>query len=254
MKTHTTLALLLLFTATIARAQAPAQVVSQPLPPAISTAGSAEIHVKPDTADLSFEIEIRNVDLAAARKQQAAITAKLLTALRAAGIEEKDLNASQITISPTWNERRGVETASVRFYSVSQSVSCTTHDVDKVPEINTAAIASGVTSMTPVVFSSSELRKYRDQARQQAIRAAKEKADALAGELGSKVGKPLAINEYEPYRSYGGANGFNNVNTMNYSNTRTTNMGDNGDEAARASYAPGTITITANIAVTFLLE
>src|SRR5271170_5453473 len=114
---------ILLLTASIAHGQ---QVLPPP-PPMISTTGSAEIHVKPDVADLSFDIEIRNVDLAAARKQQAAITAKLLTALRAADIKEDDLQASQIAIGPAWNERHGVETATVKFYTVSQTVSCTVH-------------------------------------------------------------------------------------------------------------------------------
>lgn len=192
-----------------------AQQAAPPLPPPmISTNGSAEIHVKPDLADLSFEIEIRNVDLAAARKQQAAITAKLLAALRAAEIKEQDLQASQVTISPTWNERHGAETATVKFYSVSQTVSCTARDVEKVPDITTAAIATGVTGMSPAVFRTTELRKYRDEARAQAIRAAKEKADALAKELGVKVGAPRTIQETEAYAYSGRMNYANSVQNV----------------------------------------
>jgi len=34
-----------------------------PLPPLVSTTGSAQIRVVPDLADLFFEVEVRNVDL-----------------------------------------------------------------------------------------------------------------------------------------------------------------------------------------------
>jgi len=44
-------------------------------------------------------------------------------------------------------------------------------------------------------FRTSELRKYRDQARQMAIKAAKEKAVALAKELDMTVGTPRNISE-----------------------------------------------------------
>jgi len=214
----------------------------------ISTNGSAEIHVKPDVADLSFEIDIRNVDLAAARKQQSAIAAKLLAALRAGGIAEPDLKTSQITVTPAWNERRGTDPTTVKYYSVLQTVSCTVHDVDKVPDLTTSALNAGVTGVSPAVFRVTDLRKYRDQARVQAIRAAKEKAVALAGELDAKAGKPYSINETELYRYWGaGAMGNNSIQNVSVAAPA-------GDDDALSSFAPGTITVTASIQVSFLLE
>lgn len=242
-------ALLLLLAAPIANAQ---QAVSPLPPPMISTNGSAEIHLKPDLADLSFEIEIRNVDLAAARKQQAAITAKLLAALRAAEIKEQDLQASQVTISPYWNERHGAETATVKFYSVSQTVSCTLHDVEKVPDLTTAAIAAGVTGVSPAVFRTSDLRKYRDEARAQAIRAAREKAEALTKELGVKVGAPRSIQETEAY-AYSSRLNYSNSNNIQNVGVVEAGAGGGGD-AAQPAFAPGMITVSASISVSFVLE
>ena len=244
MKHHILPALVLLLAAPVVNAQQAALP-----PPMISTNGSAEIHVKPDLADLSFDIEIRNIDLAAARKQQAAITAKLLAALRAADIKEQDLQASQVTISPVWNERRGVETATVKFYIVSQSVSCTLHDVDKVPDVTTAAIATGVTGVSPAVFRTVDLRKYRDEARAQAIRAAKEKAEALTKELGVKVGAPRSIQETEAYAYAGRMNASNSIQ-----NVSVVEAGGGGGDAAQPAFAPGMITVSASISVSFVLE
>jgi uncharacterized protein YggE len=242
---HKTLPVLFLL---VAASIAHGQLAMQPLTASISTNGSAEIHVKPDLADLSFEIEIRNVDLTVARKQQAAVITKLLGALRAAGIGEQDLQTSQVIIKPVWNERHLANIATVRFYSVTQTISCTLHDVDKVPDITTAALAAGVTDVSPAVFRTSDLRKYRDEARVQAIRAAKEKAVALASELGAKVGKPQTISEYQNYywgNQLAGSNSMQNVSTA---------APGGGGEEALATFAPGMITVTANIQVTFQLD
>src|SRR4051794_28839980 len=91
-----------------------------PLPPLVTTTGTAQIRVAPDLADLYFEVEVRHSDLAVARKQQAERATKLLAALRAAGVVEAELQSSQAQISPDYTDRRQ-ETDKVKFYSVSQS-------------------------------------------------------------------------------------------------------------------------------------
>ena len=218
-----------------------------PLPPLVSTTGSAEIRVVPDLADLYFEIEVRNADLAVARKQQAERATKLLAALRAAGVTEAELQTSQVQISPYYTDRRQ-ETEKLRFYIVSQNIGCTLHDVKKVPDVTVAAVTAGATGVPGATLRTSELRKYRDQARAKAIRAAKEKAIALATELGAKVGKPYTITEDAGYDS--------RQSTRNISNfAQTTVRGGEppGDETT-PTFAPGTISISANVDVSFVLE
>lgn len=237
-------ALALVIATSFARAQQAA-----PEPPLVTTSGTAEIKVVPDLADLSFEVEVRNADLAAARKEQTARATKVLAALRAAGVEEKELQSADISISPnfTENQRERVETAKVRFFSVSQRISATLHDVKKVPDAIAAAVNAGATGVDGVNLRSTELRKHRDEARGKAIKAAKEKAVALAGELGAKVGKPFKITEGSA--QWRGSNFTNNAQVMGNAND-TREGGGEGSE----SFAPGTISIMATITVSFLLE
>jgi hypothetical protein len=247
MKHQTLVASLLLPIFSILASTAHGQQAAPPYPPLISTNGSAEIHVTPDLADLSFEIEIRNPDLTAARNRESALTARVLAALRAAGIDEKLLQTSQATVDTDWTGDRRVETDAVKFYRVTQSISCTLTDVSKVPDITADALAAGATEVSPVILRSSEMRKFRDQARALAIRAAREKAVALASELGGKIGKPYSIDEYEPFRWAGSNPMSNSVQTAN-----TPPAG--GSDTPLPTYAPGMIIITANIHVAFLLE
>lgn len=232
-----------LFTAPFALAQ------SSP-PPLVSTSGTAQVRVVPDLADLNFEVEVRHADLAIARKEQAERMAKLLTALRAAGVAENELQTSQVAIAPDYTNRRE-ETDKVKFYSVSQTVCCTLHEVKKVPDVTASAISAGATTVSGACLRTSQLRKYRDEARAMAIKAAREKAVALAGELGAKVGKPYTITEgaANDWRS----SGYNRNNLQVQSNAANDAAETPGDGSSPA-FAPGSISISASVDVAFLLE
>ena len=97
----------------------------------------------------------------------------------------------------------------------------------------------------PMTPRTSELRKYRDQAREKAIQAAKEKAAALAAALGAKLGRPYSIVE-NPSEYEAGQNNSNN-------NSGSTIEDPTGDEPM-PTFAPGTVDINATIRVSFILE
>ena len=239
MKTLLMLLAAVLAAPTIVSAQQPGV-----LPPLVSTSGTAEIRVVPDLADLSFGVEVRHTDLKEARKQQAERASKVLAVIRAAGVVEKDLQASQVEIQPSYTDHRE-ETETVQFYSVSQQITCTLHDVSKVTDVTAAVVTAGATSVESASLRTSELRKYRDEARAKAIKAAKEKAIALATELGSVVGKPYAITEATSTDWRGSQGMFNALG-----------QGGNSEpeEGAASTFAPGTISIEATINVSFLLQ
>jgi uncharacterized protein YggE len=235
------------FLAMAATLAGPVGLAQQPAPvlPLVSTSGSAEIRVVPDLADLYFEVEVRNADLSIARKQQAERASKVLAALRAAGVIEAELQSSQVRIRPDYTEGRQ-ETETIRFFSVGQGISCTLHDVTKVPEVTASAVTAGATGVREASLRTSQLRKHRDEARSKAIQAAKEKAIALATELGAKVGKPYAITE---------GSGDDWRSMASNLNAQVTAAGsEQPGDGTTPTFAPGTISISASISVSFHLE
>ena len=207
-------------------------------PPLVTTSGTAEIRVVPDLADLYFDVEVRNPNLDEARKQQSERVAKVLAVLRAAGIKETELEAEQVRIGTNHIENRQ-ETSSVKFYFATQRITCTLHDLSKVTDLTAEVITAGATDSHGVTLRTSTHRKYRDEARIKAIRAAKEKAVALATELGAKVGKPYSITE--------GRDSFSSHANI---------VSDDSQDVyeAMSTFAPGTIGIRATIEVSFVLE
>lgn len=233
---------LFVIVASVAASPALAQQPSS-LPPLITTTGAAQIRVVPDLADLYFEVEVRNSDLVVARKQQAERAVKVLAVLRAAGITEAELQSSQVQIAPDYSDRRQ-ETEKVRFYRVSQTICGTLHDLKKISDVTSDAITAGASGVHEASLRTSELRKYRNEARAQAIHAAKEKAVALATELGAKIGKPYTITE-GAYESRSNIN--NTVQTPATAEDQST-------EDTSSTFALGTISVSASVTVAFILE
>jgi uncharacterized protein YggE len=220
-----------------------------PSQPLVTTSGSAQIRVIPDLADLYFEVEVRDADLMAARKQHSERVTKILAVLRAAGVAETELQASQVQISPNYTNNRE-ETEKLKYYSVSQSISCTLHNVKKIPDVTTDVLVAGATSVRDANLRTTQHRKYRDEARIKAIQAAKEKASALAAALGDKITAPFSIDEEtgSDWRSSGGIN----LNTSNFAGFSTESAAP--EDGIMPAFAPGTISISANVRVAFVLE
>ncbi len=215
-------------------------------PPLVTTTGNSEVKVVPDLADLRFDIELRNTNLKTALAQEAEKMSQLVAALKAAGIGERDLQTSQVTINPVYQQENGTyaETAKIAFFSVSQTVGCTLRDIQKITAITTRAIDAGANRVSGVTLRTSKLRQYRDQARVMAVKAAKEKALALAGELGSKVGKPHSITEQS-----------SEIPAILLGNSFAQNAAAApGDSGSNSAFEPGTISISATVTVAFVLE
>ena len=68
-------------------------------------------------------------------------------------------------------------------YTVSKTVVVKLRDIKKFEEFFSEAVRSGVSHIGSVVYSTSQLRKYKDEARTMAMRAAREKATALTREM-----------------------------------------------------------------------
>jgi uncharacterized protein YggE len=102
-----------------------------------------------------------------------------------------------------------------------------------------------------VEFRTTELRQYRDQARDLAIKAAQEKATALTGAISRKVVRPQSIQEeYIGWSSWYGSRWGGSMSQNVIQNTSSSSA-PFGDET---TFAPGQISVRARVSVTFATE
>ncbi|MEP6662120.1 MAG: SIMPL domain-containing protein [Verrucomicrobiota bacterium] len=223
-----------------------------PPPPQINVSGSAEVKVAPDEIWLDVSVETRSETLDPARIENDGKIAQALKFLKASGIKEKDVQTDFISVQPDYDSNRSRIVPVAYIVQKSMKIRLTT--VTNFQTVLTGLLKNGVNRVNDVDFRTTQLRKYRDQARAMAVRAAKEKAQALMSELGAKLGKPYNISAADnmwSYRGYG--NRVNNYNNMAQNMSQGGGTSTPSDDSENA-FAIGQISVSASVNVSFLIE
>ncbi len=217
----------------------------------ISVEGEAEVKVAPDRILLTLGIETSDRDLEKAKILHDASTRAVIDAVRREGVEAKDIQTDYLDIEPRWDLTPRPE--NFIGYFVRKTVVVTVRDVPKFEQVLSVALASGVNYVLGVQFQTSELRKHRDEARALAIKAAREKAVALADQLNQKVGNPIEISELSNrWYSWYGRSWWGSRQGSQYQNVVQNVGGDALPEDGVLS--PGRISVTASVRVVFELQ
>lgn len=162
-------------------------------PRLITVTGEADIKVVPDEVVLTLGVETSDKVLAMAKSQNDARIRQLLALTQKAGIDPQHVQTDQMNIEPRY--RDGYEQRDFIAYFVRKNIVITLKDLSRYESLISEILESGVDYVHGIQFGTSELRKYRDQARLQAIRAAQDKAVSMASQLEQTVGKPYKIIE-----------------------------------------------------------
>jgi uncharacterized protein YggE len=138
-------------------------------------------------------------------------------------------------------------------FVVRKSIEVKLTDTGSFEGLLTGLLTNGVNNVHGIEFRTSQLRKHRDTARAMAIRAAREKASALASELGVKCGKVYNINanDWGGWSASGGYWGGRYGGGM-YQNA-VQNVGGSV-ETDDSTLSVGQISVSATVNVSFLIE
>ena len=224
-----------------------AQEIAIHTPPrSISTSGESIVYVVPDEVIVNFGVQTFDRDLDKAKASNDDQSARLLKAIKSLGIEDKHIQTDTLNIDIQYNDRhQGIE-----GYGARRIYSVTLKDTKLLEKLIDRGLKNGANQLHGFEFKTSELRKHRDQARKMAIKAAKEKAVALAGELEMKVGKPRTINEGSVGYYYGRSWGGNSFGNASQNSVQAAPEGGEGGETMPL----GQMAVRASVSVTFDLE
>ncbi len=238
----------LLFLLLIARGQAAG--VEQNTQRLITVKGDAEIRVTPDQATIFLGVDTWNTELNKAKEENDERIKNVFRLLGQYQIPAGDIQTSYITVVPTYQTRydagNNPTDKTLTGYRVEKVISVTMKDLSKFENVLSTVYQGGANHVSGINFRNSELRKHRDQARAMAVRAAKEKAEALAREIGQTIGKAFTITEdnvtWSPYRGP----------SQNLSQNVSGASGN--QDASDSTVAPGKISVSAQVTVSFELH
>jgi uncharacterized protein YggE len=214
----------------------------KPEPRLITVTGEAEVLVVPDEVVFDLTVQTLNKDLRAAKSQADERLKRLIELTRKYNVAPKDVQTDYVKLEPRY--RGNDESRLFLGYAVRKDLVFTLRDTSRAEELLSEIMESGITRINGVRFQTSRMRKYRDEARSLAIRAAQEKATALTAELGQKIGKAYSIEEETTPRG--------NVYSQNVS---ANSMISSGDDAASSegTLSLGQIRVSARVTVRFEL-
>lgn len=214
----------------------------KPEPRLVTVAGEAEVNVAPDEVVFDLTVSTFNRELRVAKSQTDERLKNLIALAKRYGVADADTQTDYINVSPRYRGDNDART--LLGYAVRKDLVITLRDVTRAEALLSELLDSAVTRINTVSFRSSQMRKYRDQARDMAMRAAREKATALAGAVGQKIGKAYSIEEEAPSRGYP---------PPNYSQNVVSTESDSSS-ASEGTLALGLIKISARVTVKFELE
>src|SRR6185437_13009205 len=163
--------------------------------PPVAVSGQAEMRVPPDEVVFTLEVESVDKDVMTAKKKTDESVKQVFGLAKDNKVNTDDVQTSYISVEPKYNtddleyggERRGVKRVFIG-YAVSKTIAIRLKDISRFDPLLSDVLKAGVTKVSNVEFRDSQIRKHRDQARALAIRAAQEKANLLAREIGQTIG------------------------------------------------------------------
>ncbi|WP_064748125.1 SIMPL domain-containing protein [Lysobacter firmicutimachus] len=241
----------LLAIALLASLSSPVSAETQPR--SVDVSASAEIKVVPDVILLDVGVESRHARLDQAKRSNDDNVAQALAFLKRSGVPDKDVQTDFISIEPSYHSGYSLTTPQV--YIVRKSIGIKLTRIGELENVLTGLLSSGVQYIHGIEFRTTQLRKHRDAARALAIQAAKEKADAMAAELGVRRGPVLNVSEsyaggwWRSGSRWGG--GMSGGQMMQNVMQNNAGGGESGDSE---TLSVGQISVTASVSTRFAIE
>lgn len=202
----------------------------------LNISANAEAKRVPDVATLSAGVVTQAVDGNSAMRENATQMTKVLAAIKAAGIAERDVQTSGVNLSPQYRYADN-EAPKITGYQASNTVSLKVRDIAKLGKVLDALAAQGANQINGPQFEIDKPEPVYDEARLAALKKAQARAETYAKALGLRVRRIVSISE----------SGGGNVRPMMMMRAAAAPM--SADESTPVS--PGESTVSVNLDVVF---
>lgn len=208
-------------------------------PPRIFVQGSAEVEADPDYIEWTITLTDEDPSALEAKKMNDARYQAVLEIADDLDIERDDAIAGLVSLNKTYHEDERGRRTGFKGYRVYRSVTLIQRDMEEFDKMLEELVEAQ--AEFNVQFGSSKIQEMKKKARQLAVRNAKEKAQAMAGELNQRIGRPLVIEED------GASSGFDLRDAISNSSYSTRQGGD------RVGVRRGAISVRCSVRVEFTL-
>lgn len=159
----------------------------------ISVSGSGQVYLTPDIAYINIGVQTENADAATAVSNNNTQSQKVIDALKAQGVDAKDIRTTDFSIYPQQQTNSQGQSTGVTKYVVNNTVYVTLRSLDKIGAVLNGVVAAGANSINGIQFDVADRSQALSQARQAAISDANAQAQELAKAAGVTLGAVQSI-------------------------------------------------------------
>ncbi|WP_419825225.1 SIMPL domain-containing protein [Sphingomonas sp.] len=159
-----------------------------------------EVRRAPDIATVTAGVVTQAPTAAAAMAENARRMAAAATALRRAGVADRDVRTASLSLQPQYRYADGQPPA-ITGYQASNQLAVTLRDIGRAGAVLDALVGQGVNQISGPDFAVEHPDTALDEARGQALAAARARANLYAKAAGLSVARIVAISEgggYDP--------------------------------------------------------
>jgi uncharacterized protein YggE len=165
--------------------------------PTLTATGTGTTMVVPDIAVVTVGVVSRARTAGAALAQNSGDLGKAIAAIKASGVQDRDIATSGFGIDTIYAEPKPGEVATappgIVGYSVSNLVTVTIRDISKSGGILDKVVTAGANQVTGISFDISDPKTANDNALKSAVADALAKGGLMAGAAGVKLVRVLSV-------------------------------------------------------------
>ncbi len=163
--------------------------------PSLTITSTGTVTAKPDQVAITVGVTSSAKTAKAALAANTASMQPVVTALKAAGIEARDIQTSNFNLQPTYEEFQNGKPPRLSGYQVSNTVDIRLRKVERLGDILDKVVGEGSNQINGIQFIVSKADELRDDARKAAVTNATRIAKTYAQAAGVELGRVLSISE-----------------------------------------------------------
>ena len=155
--------------------------------------GEGKVQSKPNASTISAGVTAKGTTQTTAQDQMNTTINAVSSAVKALGVDSKDIQTSNYSVNPNYEYQGGTQVAN--GFIASTNLTIKINDISKTNAVIDAATQAGATNVNTQGFDTSNNTASFNEARVLAIADAKKKAQAAADAAGFKLGKLVNYQE-----------------------------------------------------------
>jgi uncharacterized protein YggE len=160
----------------------------------LDVTATGEVTRVPDVAIISTGVVTKSATASGAISQAATRMARVRAALKAAGVDDRDIQTSNLSLNPDYRYENN-QPPKLVGYQASNTVTVRFRDIASSGKIIDALVAEGANQINGPTLTIDKPEAALDEARAQAIRIGRARADLYARSMGMRVVRVVAVSE-----------------------------------------------------------